>query len=66
MILRYLGNELYKRSPNTVIAFSRRDCAEFLHVCWTFCFAPPFKEFNLFLLNLSPHRYLYIRALYVK
>ena len=27
MSLWYLGNELYKRGPNTVIAFSWRDCA---------------------------------------
>ena len=32
MSLRYFGNELYKRGPNTVIAFSWRDCAGFLFV----------------------------------
>ena len=32
MSLRYFGNELYKRSPNTVNAFSWRDCAGFLFV----------------------------------
>ena len=39
MSLRYFGNELYNRSPNTVIAFSRRDCAGFLFVGYwiTYC-----------------------------
>ena len=32
MSLRYFGNELYNRGPNTVIAFSSRDCAGFLFV----------------------------------
>ena len=32
MSLRYFGNELYNRGPNTVIAFSWRDCAGFLFV----------------------------------
>ena len=36
MSLRYFGNELYNRGPNTVIAFSWRDCAGFLFVeYWT-------------------------------
>ena len=32
MSLRYFSNELYNRGPNTVIAFSWRDCAGFLFV----------------------------------
>ena len=32
MSLRYFGNELYNRGPNTIIAFSWRDCAGFLFV----------------------------------
>ena len=34
MSVRYFDNELYNRSPNTVIAFSWRDCAGFLFVNW--------------------------------
>ena len=32
MSLRYFGNEMYKRGPNTVIVFSWKDCAGFLFV----------------------------------
>ena len=36
MSLKYFGNELYNRGPNTVIAFSFRDCAGFLLVYMLF------------------------------
>ena len=31
-VSQIFGNELYNRGPNTVIAFSGRDCAAFLFV----------------------------------
>ena len=50
MSLRYFGNELYNRFPNTVIAFSWRDCAGFLFVgYWIMHCVPCLRCFLVFI-----------------
>ena len=58
MSLRYFGNELYKRGPNTVIAFSWRDCARFLFVGdWITHCVPYLGCFLVFILCPMSHQY---------
>ena len=59
--LRYFGNELYNRGPNTVIAFSWRDCARFLFVgYWITHCVPCLECFLVFIVCpiMPSHQYL--------